>query len=130
MSNRLYRDPRRGALGGVCSGLADYLGVEVWVVRLVAVTALIFASFLTILLYLAAWAMLDKRPASAPESGFGRSPLKQHGWQQGLMPGQALSRVTDQLADLEKRLQAMERCVTSRAYQSRHDWKQMNDTTR
>ena len=113
MSNRLYRDPRRGALGGVCSGLADYLGVEVWVVRLVAVTALIFASFLTILLYLAAWAMLDKKPASAPESGFGRSPLKQHGWQQGLMPGQALSRVTIQLADLEKRLQAMERCVTS-----------------
>ena len=125
MSNRLYRDPRRGALGGVCSGLADYLGVEVWVVRLVAVTALIFASFLTILLYLAAWAMLDKKPASAPESGFGRSPLKQHGWQQGLMPGQALSRVTNQLADLEQRLQAMERCVTSREYQMRHDWKRM-----
>ena len=123
MSNRLYRDPRRGALGGVCSGLADYLGVEVWVVRLVAVTALIFASFLTIMLYLAAWAMLDKKPASAPESGFGRSPLKQHGWQQGLMPGQALSRVTNQLADLEQRLQAMERCVTSREYQRRHDWK-------
>ena len=123
MSNRLYRDPRRGALGGVCSGLADYLGVEVWVVRLVAVTALIFASFLTILLYLAAWAMLDKKPASAPESGFGRSPLKQHGWQQGLMPGQSLSRVTNQLADLEQRLQAMERCVTSREYQMRHDWK-------
>ena len=48
MSNRLYRDPRRGALGGVCSGLADYLGVEVWVVRLVAVTALIFSLFITI----------------------------------------------------------------------------------
>ncbi len=125
MSNRLYRDPRRGALGGVCTGLADYLGVEVWVVRLVAVTALIFASFLTILLYLAAWAMLDKKPASEPEGGYGRSPLKQHGWQQGLMPSQALTRVSDQLADLEQRLQAMERCVTSREYQMRHDWKRM-----
>ena len=125
MSNRLYRDPQRGALGGVCSGLADYLGVEVWVVRLVAVTALIFASFLTILLYLAAWAILDKKPASAPDRGYGRSPLKQHGWQQGLMPGQALTRVSDQLAELEQRLQAMERCVTSREYQMRHDWKRM-----
>ena len=125
MSNRLYRDPHRGALGGVCTGLADYVGVEVWVVRLVAVTALIFASFLTILLYLAAWAMLDKKPASASGSGYGRTPLKQHGWQQGLMPAQALARVSDQLTDLEKRLQAMERCVTSREYQSRHDWKQM-----
>ena len=37
--------------------------------------------------------------------------------------GQALSRVTNQLADLEQRLQAMERCVTSREYQRRHDWK-------
>ena len=125
MSNRLYRDPQRGALGGVCSGLADYLGVEVWVVRLVAVTALIFASFLTILLYLAAWAILDKKPASAPDRGYGRSPLKQHGWQQGLMPSQALTRVSDQLAELEQRLQAMERCVTSREYQMRHDWKRM-----
>ena len=37
MSKHLYRDPQRGALGGVCAGLADYLGVEIWVVRLVAV---------------------------------------------------------------------------------------------
>ena len=44
MSKHLYRDPQRGALGGVCAGLADYLGVEIWVVRLVAVTALILSS--------------------------------------------------------------------------------------
>lgn len=47
MSQRLYRDPQHGAVAGVCSGLADYFEVEVWVVRLVLVTGLIFASFLT-----------------------------------------------------------------------------------
>lgn len=121
MSKYLYRDPQRGALGGVCAGLADYLGIEVWVVRLVAVTALIFASFLTLLLYLAAWAMLDKKPRTTDGISSGSAQLKQHGWQQGLMPHQALDRTARQLDALEKRLQAMERCVTSREYQLRRD---------
>ncbi len=121
MSNHLYRDPQRGALGGVCAGLADYLGVEVWVVRLVAVTALIFASFLTLLLYLAAWAMMDKKPRTTAGPSHSSSQLKQHGWQQGLMPHQALDRTAQQLDELEKRLQAMERCVTSKEYQLRRD---------
>ena len=123
MSKNLYRDPQRGALGGVCAGLADYLGVEVWVVRLVAVTALIFASFLTMLLYLAAWAMLDKRPSveGGASASYGAAQLKQQGWQQGLMPHQALDRTAQQLDALERRLQAMERCVTSKEYQLRRD---------
>jgi len=123
MSKNLYRDPQRGALGGVCAGLADYLGVEVWVVRLVAVTALIFASFLTMLLYLVAWAMLDKKPRAetGANASYGSAQLKQHGWQQGLMPHQALDRTAQQLDALERRLQAMERCVTSKEYQLRRD---------
>ena len=120
MSKHLYRDPQRGALGGVCAGLADYLGVEIWVVRLVAVTALIFASFLSMLLYLAAWAMMDKKPAVGVDAESGSAQLKQHGWQQGLMPEQALERVDRQLSSVEKRLQALERCVTSREFQARH----------
>ena len=121
MSKQLYRDPSRGALGGVCAGIADYMGVEIWVVRLVAVTALIFASFLTLVLYLAAWAFLDKKPLPSAEKKHGPAQVKQHGWQQGLMPTEALERVEQQLEQLDKRLQAMERCVTSREYQLRRD---------
>lgn len=125
MSKQLYRDPRRGALGGVCAGIADYLGVETWLVRLLAVTALIFSSFLTLLLYLAAWAFLDKKPEGNATLGYGSAQVKQHGWQQGLMPDEALDRVAQQMEQLEKRLQAMELCVTSREYQLRRDLKRL-----
>ena len=37
------------------------------------------------------------------------------------MPTEALERVEQQLDQLDKRLQAMERCVTSREYQLRRD---------
>ncbi len=121
MSKQLYRDPNSGALGGVCAGIANYLGVEIWVVRLLAVTALIFSTFLAFLLYLAAWAFLDKKPLEPVANTSGSPQVKQHGWQQGLMPGEALDRVGQQMAQLEKRLQAMERCVTSSEFQLRRD---------
>lgn len=119
MSKRLYRDPRQGRIGGVCAGLADYLGLEVWVVRLVAVMGLLFGFGITFLLYMVAWLMLDKRPADLPPaSGAG---IKQHTWQQGSSPASALDEASQRLAAMERRLQQMERCVTSSAYRVRRE---------
>ena len=67
-----------------------------------------------------ACANMDKKPAVGVDAELGSSQLKQHGWQQGLMPEQALERVDRQLSSVEKRLQALERCVTSREFQARH----------
>jgi len=39
---RLWRNRDRGIIAGVCAGIADYIGVEPIVVRLVAVLGLIF----------------------------------------------------------------------------------------
>ena len=39
-SRNLYRDPQKGKIAGVCAGLADYFGVETWIVRLLAITGL------------------------------------------------------------------------------------------
>jgi len=44
----LYRDPQRGKIAGVCAGLAEYFGVETWIVRLLAISGLIFAGFITL----------------------------------------------------------------------------------
>ena len=38
LPRRLYRDPRRQKIGGVCAGIARYYGMEPWVVRIIAVT--------------------------------------------------------------------------------------------
>ena len=50
----LYRDPQRGKIAGVCAGLAEYFGVETWIVRLLAISGLIFAGFITFTAYIAA----------------------------------------------------------------------------
>ena len=38
---RLYRDPKRGWIAGVCAGLADYFGLAPGVVRVLTLISLI-----------------------------------------------------------------------------------------
>jgi len=64
---RLYRKKKGRILGGVCAGLAEYLGVDVSIVRLV--TALIALSFGSgILLYLLAWIIIPEEENSGEVS--------------------------------------------------------------
>ncbi len=53
----LHRDPDDVILGGVCSGLASYLGVDVWIIRLLTVLFTIFWGF-GLLLYIVLWIVL------------------------------------------------------------------------
>lgn len=59
-SRDLMRDPERGKIGGVCAGLAHYFGVETWVVRLIAVTGLIFLPSVVFPAYWIAFFVMDK----------------------------------------------------------------------
>lgn len=55
---RLFRDPQRGMLGGVCAGLAAYLNIDVTWVRLLVI-AIIFVSFSTVgIIYVILWIVL------------------------------------------------------------------------
>ncbi|HAH03777.1 MAG TPA: envelope stress response membrane protein PspC, partial [Vibrio sp.] len=63
MSRELYRDPINGKLSGVCAGLANYFGLEVWLVRILVISAaLLGGSFLVLLAYVALTFMLEKQP--------------------------------------------------------------------
>ena len=86
----VYRDKRNGKLGGVCAGIARKLGVEPWLVRVLAVTCLLFTSFLTLIFYIAAWLMLDDKPSAAEAEP---SHIKTAGWQSGLSATEALARL-------------------------------------
>lgn len=52
------RDDRMVA--GVCSGLADYLGVDVTLVRLAAVLTAVFTGGTAIVAYVAAWILMPE----------------------------------------------------------------------
>jgi phage shock protein C len=119
---RLYRDPGRGVLLGVCAGLADYLGVRTSLVRLVAVFALFFFPLPTILAYLLAGLILLPRPA-----GLYRDPEDARFWQRARAePRGALADLDRRLTDLDHRLRAAEAYVTSSAFKLRREFDDLN----
>jgi phage shock protein C len=59
----LYRDKQNGKLMGVCSGIADYTGVNVFWVRMGLVMLTFALSGMTIPLYFIAGMLLNKKPA-------------------------------------------------------------------
>lgn len=119
----LYRDKRNGKLGGVCAGIARKVGVEPWLVRVLAVTALVFTSFLTLVLYIAAWLLLDDRPQVAEA---GPDNVKSTGWQSGLSPNDALTRLETRLQGLNGRVAKMERLLTSQEFRVRREFNDLD----
>ncbi|MBY5922156.1 envelope stress response membrane protein PspC [Ferrimonas balearica] len=111
----LYRIPEQGKVAGVCAGVAEYFNLEVWLVRIVVLSAIILTGVFSfaLLLYIVAWVLLDKKPAAQ----FGhRSELKTKVWQAGEAPRQALREISTRFRSLELRLRALEQHVTSDSY--------------
>lgn len=61
----LMRDKAKGKIAGVCAGIAEYFNIEVWLVRIIAVTALIFSSSFVAVIYIAMWFILDEKKAES-----------------------------------------------------------------
>jgi phage shock protein C len=131
-TRRLYRDPRRGKIGGVCAGIAAYYGVEPWVVRCIAVTGLLFFPSIVFPAYWIAYFLMDRPPAddgvprrgSRGEGGARypsnhSSPAPEFGSR--LSPRNSLRDVQADLAEAELRLRRMERHVTSGQYELRRE---------
>jgi phage shock protein C len=52
----LRRSPDRRVIGGVCGGMAEWLGVDPWLMRLIFVlVSIASSSFPGILVYIALW---------------------------------------------------------------------------
>ena len=57
-SKRLNRRTHDKILGGVCSGLADYFGVDATLVRVLTVIAAVFSLGTAVVAYVVAWALM------------------------------------------------------------------------
>ena len=130
----LYRDPRNGKVAGVCAGLAEYFGWEPWLVRVLVASGILLGMGWFIVVYIAGWFILDKKPQQAKsfsrdnKSSFNNSQkaesanedlenesikVKAKIWQAGEPPKQALYDIKRKFTLLETKLQKMERYVTS-----------------
>ena len=65
-AKRLIRTRNGRLVAGVCSGIADYAGIDATVVRLIFVALAIVTAGVFVLVYLAAWVVI-------PEEGEGAS---------------------------------------------------------
>jgi phage shock protein C len=59
-TRRLTRRSDDRMVAGVCSGVADYLGVDVTLVRLLTVVAAIFSVGAVAVAYIAAWVLMPE----------------------------------------------------------------------
>jgi phage shock protein C len=110
--HRLYRDRANGMLAGVCAGLADYLGMEVTVLRLVVgVSALFFMPFVVVA-YIVLTIVLPVRPELPVED-----PERAEFWRDlNNAPADVFGNVRHRFRELDRRVQRMEAYVTSREF--------------
>ncbi|MGR5238222.1 envelope stress response membrane protein PspC [Vibrio alfacsensis] len=129
MSNReLYRDPVNGKISGVCAGVANYFGAEVWLIRIVVIsTALLGGTFLVLLAYVAMTFMLEKQPVTYTENIKSRQDhtLKSKAWQRGQSPDQLLSVLETDFAHLDSKIRTMEAYVTSDTYRVNREFNKL-----
>lgn len=118
---RLYRDPRRGWLAGVCAGLADYFGLSACLVRCLVVLAGMFFTLPTLFAYLVAALVLPRRPEDMYTS-----PEEERFWRQvRLEPARTARDLARKFQDLERRLRAAEARVTSSEFKLRRQFRDL-----
>ncbi len=112
--HRLWRDPERGRVFGVCAGLAEYFGTSAFALRFFAVTASLFGFFLPVVgAYLLLAALVKPKPGqvyrSEEEEAFWRAVA--------IQPDRSVAGLHQKFRELERRIANMEACVTSREFQ-------------
>lgn len=106
---RLYRNREERVVTGLCAGIADYLGVDPWIVRIGMILAMVPFFVQTIAAYLIASALIPERP-----EGFYGSREEEAFWRTvSTDPPATLAELRGRYGGLERRVAAMERTVTS-----------------
>ncbi|WP_298915332.1 PspC domain-containing protein [uncultured Algimonas sp.] len=127
---KLRRNKIDGILGGVCSGLGDWLGIDHGPMRIFFVLAVIFLGF-PVLIYFLMWMFIpsDKRAPYVRERREQRRAhrkARRHGLPDaGPVDAPRYSDVRSKFRSLEVRLQDLERSVTSREWRLRRDFRDL-----
>ncbi|HVM37930.1 MAG TPA: envelope stress response membrane protein PspC [Sphingomicrobium sp.] len=107
---RFYRDKRNGKFLGVCSGIADYTGFDVTLVRVVLVAAIIMGSGAPLLLYFIAAFMTPDKPRE-----FALADNEEREFWQNVRasPTRTARDIRSRLRDIDRRLADIESYVTT-----------------
>jgi len=138
-TKELYKIKSEGRIAGVCAGVAEYFGIETWLVRIITVTSfLLLAPPFIVVGYVALWFILedksnvdadklfshDKSASEYEGKGYknnsvndSKVEVKSKVWQAGQPPRQALLDIKHRFTSVEQKLRKMESYVTSNEFQ-------------
>lgn len=130
----LFRDPDNGPLFGVCTGIAQYLGVEAWIIRLICVVGVFCIGWVVIPAYILAIFIMDRRPEgyevppqynnryrkTSKKRIPARSKKKDTNYEEFEQPNSfhwRMNVVRREITKMDKKLQRMELYITSGRYE-------------
>lgn len=131
MKKELYRDTEKGKIAGVCAGIANYFGWELWLVRIIFISGVLLTGSFFFMAYIIGWFILEKKPKgdtakaetfSFKDRGKGwvsnadeevKVEVKSKVWQAGEPPKQAFKDIHNNYGKLELRLRKLETYATS-----------------
>ena len=123
----LYRNKKKGWIGGVCAGIAEYLDIRPALVRFVALLSLFVFGGVTLWAYIACWIVLDKKPRGfsyRKGKGRGRTTAREdeednelaEPAEEPVNPLTAMQQCAETLHRSEARLRELEAFMTSRKF--------------
>jgi phage shock protein C len=135
-SRGFYRSADRAMLGGVCAGFADYFGLNLRVIRFLAIIAFIVAMPMALIVYVAIVLLIPARAGSHFEQPYRAASRKESGRESRKErrarckrarrnakqePNEAsaamAAEVRSKCQSLEERLASLEKTITSSRYQ-------------
>jgi phage shock protein C len=123
LMNRMYRNPRRGVLFGVCAGIADYFGFDLTVTRVLIIVGALFAFPIVCIAYILLALLLPRRESLEGE----RDEIDPLQRSVRAEPHSMLSSVRYQFRELDMRLQRLEKYVTSNRFKLDSEFRQLKD---
>jgi phage shock protein C len=121
--NKLYRNPRRGVIFGVCAGIAEYFGFDLTITRVVVAFAALFAFPMICGAYLVLGFLLPAKQYAGPE----RDTVDPVQRRVRASPHDTLASARYRFRDLDARLQRLEKYVTSNRYKLDREFRRLED---
>ena len=122
---RLYRDADRALLGGVCAGLANYLGFNLKVTRLLCIIAFLCAFPVALIAYLGAVFLIPASSSRAYDEGTYDERRKEALREEILRAKPTVRDVRERYRDMDERLARIERYVTSSRYELDEEFRRL-----
>jgi phage shock protein C len=122
--NRLYRNPRRGKIFGVCAGVSEYFGFDLTVTRVLVVVGALFSMPIVCIAYVLLGLLLPRKPYDDAAPDQAPDPVQR---QVRSDPHDILSNVRYRFRDLDSRLQRLEKYVTSNRFNLDREFRQLKE---